>query len=1618
MKNLTKIFMMVVAGMFAFSCVTDTTNDINPELGLGDVKGETSLTVSLEESRTHLGEKVGNLYKLLWSENDVITINGVASTGITIMEDNPSAAKFTFAEPGVTRPFCVVYSAPSAVVAEEGSEGETGESEPETPAATTVYPVTFLATQSWVNGTFCEGAAPMYGYGEAVAEGEDVPAIELQHLVGVLRIAPKGNVTLTKLDVVAQTGTIAGDYTVDCTNGALTPVANTSNKVTVDFGTGLELNAETETPIYVTVPAGSYGTFLVTLHTATDKMTVKFNSDVKPIAVGKVREFTPFTYEANELDSEGDYLIDSEDALVKFAKGASSFYPHTTAKVVADLNMSNISAEDMKYFPIEGFGAYTFDGGRNEGYTISNLTTPLFGSTAATIQNVELTNVNITVTDLAKSGAIVCELYDGQLLNCKATGKMTINSTVAPASYSNQYNDLCYGGLAGYVSASTVKTCTNDIDLTLTSFCAADKTIKATAGGVIGGIADLSHCNGLVNDGKIVYNGTTQKGNTYISGVIGKENTVSGNGAFAELSNCTNNETIETTSTSVCGGSLLLSGITGAAPQCDEVTCNLLKNNGAITHNGESAGLSIAGLISYESTVYALTNCENTKELKVADGATTTSIIIGGLLAGATTAEKVETCKNTGDITLGANAEGGTSAYLGGLASRELVVETITGCSNEGAISIANNAHVTIATVAGLVAGRVSSSSVYGLVVNGSMSNCHNTGNVSIGDGISMTGIAAIAGVSINLTASTSTPTVTNCTNKGTITVGTITNETGTGNSDRLLTGGVFHGVYAGTISECYNYAEGITTVGTAAWTARYMIGGLFGYIGQTGAITDQVITITDCQNFAAVNVAPTGTIGSAQIGGSTSEAYAAATDPISSVVLTRVNNSGAITVSGSYSSGGFPRIGGLLGISNMPPLELKECVNSGTITLATTGTGQKKVGGLVGCDTNKGAFKITSCENKGNINITTVVASLRAGGILASNDNASPVTITGTTNTGNITLSAEQTATGNSYAIGGIIGYNDQENLTISNCTNGAISNTGVIDTTKGAITLGKAPGGSGVAGIAGYLALAQEITSCINYGTIKQQGDSATPRLGGIVGYHTTGNLTIGSCENHGAIVNEGIVSTALHLGGLVGSYAPAATLTVTGSKNTGSVICAGVQTVSVAEYRFGVGGIVGYTAGNTNTISNCTNGFISDENVIDDTKGVVTIGQAISGLGLGGIVGCSTTAIGIATCKNYGHVSQTGQGGNSKAIRAHIAGILGVGSAGNVTITSCENYGLVEYGTATIKHRVDVAGITATTIDAGTNTISGCKNGGTIKFGASSNQEICVAGIVGCPQGTTIVENCENLATAVIWGAGTCSTAFDIAGIGGGPSGATTQFISCINRGLIKQTQTSGGNTNVGGIVGYGYSFGKMEKCENYGQLEIAGSTGAVYAGGLVGYLRQTTKSANTEIRNCVNRANLTFAGSAGSNYAGGGAFGLATTDASPKAELIIENVHNLGNLTYNCTYKTHYFGGIVGFLQRTTNISSCQCWCYVNPDAVDKFGWISGTARSDTATVSNCQIGGGQEAFSEETEEMVSETLIKAGNFHEYIYLNRDNTEVDGCSALTSKPTIDVQTEAAN
>ena len=1247
MKNLTKIFMAVVAGMFAFSCVTDTTEDLGVNVE-GQKGGVYEVAISLEEAtKTQLGEKVDGLYPLYWSEGDAIAINGVVSNPLA--EGGSANAYFKFNEP-VARPFCVVYPAPTAAAVED-------EVVEEPAAPITVYPVTFAAEQPYTAGTFAPGVAPMYGYAAALAEGETETPIQLNHLTGVLRFAIKGNgEKVTSMKVVAEKGTIAGPYTVDCTNGTLVAQPEATSTITVTFGEGLVLGAEA-TPVYVTVPAGSYGTFLVTLYTEADnKMTVKFNSDVKPIKVGTVREFSEFTYQENSADTENaEYLIDDAEALINFAKIAGSFYPRTKAIVTAEIDMTGV-----EWSPIQNFGAYEFDGGN---FAIKGLSAPLFAQTAANIKNVKLTDVNYTVTDLAKSGAVVCELY-GSIDNCSVSGAIEINNTTfAPAKASDNYNDVAHAGVVGMAYKATITNCVNNASVTLTSLCKAESSVKCAAGGVVGVVSDNCTINHLTNNGNVTLASTTQKENIYVSGVIGKNDDTNGQNDFAAISKCTNNGDISSTATSVCGTDLLLAGVTGRLDAGAETVVENLVNTGNITVAGKSANTRAAGLVTY------------------------------------TASATLNNSYNTGAINIAATATFSGNVYASGLISATI-------------------------TTAGI-------------------SNCYNSGAISVADGLTFTKLLDVNGVFNTITGNAGDALITGVVNRGPITIGKVINNTFTGdsgNNERMYVGGVCHQTTAGTFKNCYNDVAGTINVDIKKWASRLMAGGFQAY--QSYSVAG--VNLENCENRAALSF-NSEDLESATIGGIGSEYYAAATHT-GLINYKNVVNKGNITVTGTIKTSGYPRLGGVLGLDNGPGLTLDGCVNEATLTVNTTDTAGPQVGGIMGADTNKKEVTIKNCENKGHIELAGVVTSyIRMGGILGSKTVNTPTNITGCVNSGTLAITGTQTATGNAYAVGGIVGYVSTDCLTISECVNGVENDT----TGKGAITLGTVPGGYGVAGILGMFALDKtgksvNVNDCINYATIKQTGKgggSGRGCLGGIMGTATgkkdnQNSVYIDGCENYGAIeYGTTACGDRISLGGIIGEPQQYNYAEITNCTNGGTV----AFKAKGCGKEISVGGIAGMIS-TSMKITDCVNLA---------TGTIIAAGSTSTNYEFGGITGSTSgTGTQLLRCVNYAEVKQTAYSTGT----TQFGGIIGYAYSFG-TIDNCHNHGQLTIMGADSADQLSVGGVVGYSryqVTDGVATISNCYNHADLTF--AGRGKYYAGGVIGydksVEKGSAVLKNLVNV------------------------------------------------------------------------------------------------------------------------------------------------------------------------------------------------------------------------------------------------------------------------------
>ncbi|MBR5807651.1 MAG: hypothetical protein IKY24_03425, partial [Alistipes sp.] len=383
MKNLTKLFVLVALLFAGVACTTDVTEDLGVEVG-----GQTKIVLSLEQSRTQLGEKAGDLYPLYWSNGDKISVNGVESNALAV---SGNSAVATFTVPGtLSAPYCIAYPATSA------------------------DQVLFADQQSYTEGTFANGASTMYAY------SENGLGAQLNHLTGILKIGVTGDKTLSYAQISNVDRTpIAGAFEFDFAKGKATATEASKSVISYSFGEGVTLSSE-PTYIHVAVPAGKYDALFVTLYDNEGGVmyaTVKA-SDEKPLAAGAVREFSN-TIEY--VPTASLFVIKDKESLKAFAAEAPTL--EKDVLFVADVDMTGEA-----WTPIEGY-AGTING---NGYSIKGMTAPLFGTTNASIKGLHLVDVNIYETVNPNVAPFARQLsatdtIEPVLEHCSASGKLTVD---------------------------------------------------------------------------------------------------------------------------------------------------------------------------------------------------------------------------------------------------------------------------------------------------------------------------------------------------------------------------------------------------------------------------------------------------------------------------------------------------------------------------------------------------------------------------------------------------------------------------------------------------------------------------------------------------------------------------------------------------------------------------------------------------------------------------------------------------------------------------------------------------------------------------------------------------------------------------------------------------------------------------------------------------------------------------------------------------------------------------------------------------------------------------------------------------------------------------------------
>ena len=1263
MKNLTKLI-LGVAALGAFSCTTDATEDLGVVVG-----GQTNITLSLEESRTHINGKSGDEYPLYWSAGDKIAVNGVASEPLS--ESSHGSASATFTINGVAEyPYNIVYPAPS--------EGVT--------AADGLQAVTFLTTQEYTAGTFAEGAVPMYA--QVAKEGD---AANLQHLAGVLCIAPKGEgVVLTSMTVTAENGKIAGNFDVDCTTGALTAHDDASNTVTVTFGEGLTLGAEA-TPIYVAIPAGEYNIFAITLNTATDTMLIRFDTEgEKAIKAGIVREFAEFTYSPKVEDTDVFEIYD-EASLRRFAATATKFYPYTSAKVVAAIDMTG-----KEWTPIEGF-AHAFDGGNFE---IKGLNAPLFGETAATeIKNVKLVDVAIVANNKTNFGVLAEKITatDAVVENCYISGTLTVNLDTDSTHIAGFFN----------TSASTKKFSN------LTSELYIKITGKITNQLYVNGIM-FSHSGaleGVKHLGTIEYAGS-QCEDLRIGGIVQ---------TCKNLTNCQNGSPTDNSK-----GHLIVNGVCGP--------------------------IRIGGIVALATNGQTMTKCVNYGKVYTTENTTSKQIFMGGISGLSQNASPIfDSCENNGELAIEQSHVKASGPRVGGFIGQIMTSGTVTvknGFINRGAINIDPRECEDNIQIAGFVAnysteittestgvikneghitysGKATSGTtrVAGIVAasakvfpNGSLKFV-NTGDITVTGTAPTLAVGGIYGNSskkledarcfCNIKATTAD-------NVGMIASGAYSKSYPILNSH---CGGTIQkkGTEVITLDESnyYNYIHNSGVTSAIALENRC------GYISSIDAIPMVIpITISDADSLLAFaeSAATTtadisitadidmtdkawtpieGYVGNVhgngnKIKGLSAPLFGTTAASIDNLHLTDVN----IEITDIKAEYGV-----FAGRLDNADAVIKNCSASGKMKInlamsaAITGNGSNKdidIAGLIGYTTSTREFK--NLTNEVDVEIAgTYKNNIVATGLITVGASCS---LSNSKNLGKITY----TATSNSNVfIGGLV----HECKSVTDCVNGSAEDTTF---SKGALTIDGKTKNAYASGFTPSGRSNITLTRCHNYGAITYTENAVTGGTtlpAGAVGYYSPSSavLVLDACANHAPIsVNNSTIGGDLKVGGLVGHYGGSNLLTIrNGYTNTGDF---NISPKSVAASKsVQIGGMVGNFS--ATWTSDSTGGVYNSGNITYGGASSSTSTVRISGITAA--MAKDIPAIEGFEIINTGNITSTGTG---KAV--YVGGILGAGKLVNGAKCHCKIYATSGTTIGWIMPAARTSTLKATNCQIGGNTV----------------------------------------------------------------------------------------------------------------------------------------------------------------------------------------------------------------------------------------------------------------------------------------------------------------------
>lgn len=413
-----------------------------------------------------------------------------------------------------------------------------------------------------------------------------------------------------------------------------------------------------------------------------------------------------------------------------------------------------------------------------------------------------------------------------------------------------------------------------------------------------------------------------------------------------------------------------------------------------------------------------------------------------------------------------------------------------------------------------------------------------------------------------------------------------------------------------------------LTVEGTVKVPSKRFIGGLI------GAICGETLVENCTSNVTVTGDSRVGGMIGGMILNTTAGTYPADSKNYTVIIRGCVSKGTVSTTKGE-------RVGGLIGScsagnSFSRHAVIENCTNEATVSNAAAGS----VGGIIGyIDPQKSEQTVTikNCENNGSVtglkNSGGIAGDIRPS-VAAASEYEYAVRIIDCKNSGTVTV--KQTTWGQVGGIVGIFVGKGGTQLLISGC-----SNTGKVDATVSK-TQGRAGGIIGYIQVGSTVVAVLDVYDCTNAGAIV-----GTSHVGGVVGYYeAAGTLTVARCINTGKIEASGSFAA-----GIIGAVKSKDPIQLSSLYNSGEV----------TSDRYGAG-IIAYFSSTSNE-SYLIDAF--NEGTIHSVGGVV-----------GGVVGNSKLESGaIVFDKLYNNgmvVSDTAD---------HVGGVAGaVATASEDLMTNC--------------------------------------------------------------------------------------------------------------------------------------------------------------------------------------------------------------------------------------------------------------------------------------------------------------------------------------------------------